>query len=73
MFIDLTEKELCLVVQSVESTDWTYCNEDATAKSVIRKCKKVAAQIVQAQEKNKEEKTPKAKKGVKPKNFNELW
>jgi len=39
MTIDLTYKEICLVVQSIRNSDWTYCVEDETAKSVIQKCK----------------------------------
>jgi hypothetical protein len=48
MLIDLTDREICLIVQSIESVDWSYAGEDGTAKSAIRKCREAAAKIVKS-------------------------
>jgi hypothetical protein len=54
MIVDLTDEEICLVVQSIETVDWSYCGHDGTAKSVIRKCREAATKKLKAQEKLKE-------------------
>jgi hypothetical protein len=56
MLIDLTDQEICLVVQSIEHVDWTYSGHDDVAKAVIRKCRAAATKIVQDQEKSKKQK-----------------
>jgi hypothetical protein len=53
MMIDFTEREICLIVQSVEGIDWSYAGETATVDSVVRKCKQAAAKIVQQNKKDK--------------------
>jgi hypothetical protein len=50
MLVDLTEREICLIVQSIKSLDWTYCGESTTVDSVIRKCREAARKIVAAKE-----------------------
>jgi hypothetical protein len=52
MMIDLTDREICLVIQSVEGMDWSYCDEGGTAESVVKKCRQAAAKIVAATKKS---------------------
>lgn len=54
MLLILTEQELCLIVQSVESVDWTYSGHGETAKSVIAKCRMAATKELSAREKRGE-------------------
>lgn len=48
MIINLTDEELALVKQSVESVDWSYAGHQNTAQSVLRKVRD-AARAVSAQ------------------------
>lgn len=48
MLVDLNDKEVCLIAQSVESVDWDYSGNGDTAKSVLRKMCDAARKMLEA-------------------------
>ena len=38
-------EDLCLIIQSIKSTDWTYCGEGKRAERIIEKCMREAQKV----------------------------
>lgn len=50
MMIDLTDKEVCLIAQSIEATDWDYSGNGHIAASVLRKIREAVRAHLKRQE-----------------------